>query len=190
MKTNVCALALVALLFAPVIAQDETAKKEGTGEKAQAAAKEGAAKKKGEGKGKNSEGQEQLTASAELLKQLKSASLTEEQVAKIKELGKKHDGEISKIETDAKLTPELLAKQRKAMSSMKDSDLKRKDKVSAANKTAGLTEDQAEALAKSTTLRNKLRTEAIKLLTEEQKAKLPKAMTGNQGQSKGKKKAP
>lgn len=188
MKMNVLAIALVALMFAPVIAQDDSTKQKDKGEKAAAASKEGDAKKKGKGKGKGKQAEvaEQLTASAEILKQFKAVSLTEDQVAKIKELGKKHDGEIAKIESDAKITPELLAKQRKALASMKDSDLKRKEKLSSANKTAGLTDDQAEALAKSSALRNKLRTEAIKLLTEEQKAKLPKGMTANQGKAKKK----
>ncbi len=175
MKMNLLVLALVALLFTPAFAQDDATKKKG----------------KGKGKGKKAGTAEVLTASAQLLKQMEVAVLTEDQIAKVKELGKKHDAEIKKIETDAKLTPELLKKRREAMASMKDSELKGKEKAKAIDEAAGFTAEQAEAFAKATAIRTKMKNEALKLLTEEQKSKLPKTMTAQGGgkAGKGKKKA-
>ncbi len=166
MKTSLCVVALSALLFVPAAFAQE----------------EGASAKKGKGKGKANAAQ---SASAQLLKQLEPAALTDDQTAKIKEIGKKLEEEIKKIQADAELTPELLKKRRDAMTAMKDSDKKGKEKVKAIDAEAGLSEAQAAAFAKATALRTKLKTEALKLLSDEQKAKLPAEFTAPQGGKAG-----
>ncbi len=177
MKSKLCALALIAAILAPASFAQEDA----------------ATAKKGKGKGKAAQG-----VATQLLKQLEPAALTDEQTAKIKELGKKAADEIKKIETEAELTPEILKKRREAMASMKDSDKKGKERTKAVDAAAGLTEVQSAAFVKTNAVRSKLKAEAVKLLSDEQKAKLPeeflatldgdKAGAGKGGKKAGEKK--
>jgi hypothetical protein len=163
MHTQLSTLTLVTVLLAPAaFAQNSDA--------------EG---KKGKGKG-----QAALSATAQLLKQMESAGLTDEQTAKIKEMGKKAEEEIKKLHAEAELTPALLKKRREAQASMKDSDKKGKARVQAIDAAAGLNEKQAAAVAKANALRTKLKTDAVKLLSDEQKSKLPEAFTATLGVGK------
>lgn len=163
MKSQLCALALVTTIFMPLVwAQEDAAKG-----------------KKGKGKGKAAQ-----SATSQLLKQLEPATLTAEQIAKIEELGKKATEEIKKIETEAGLTPEILKKRREVVASMKDSDKKGKERVKAIDEASGLTEAQAAAFAKANAVRTKLKKEAVKLLSDEQKAKLPKEFIDSLGDKK------
>lgn len=163
MKTNLCALALVAAIFVPAVMAQEGA----------------ATGKKGKGKGKASQ-----SATSQLLKQLEPAALTAEQTAKIEEMGKKAIEEIKKIESEAALTPELLKKRREVTASMKDSDKKGKEKAKAIDEASGLNEAQSAAVAKANALRMKLKKDAVKLLSDEQKAKLPKEFIDSLGDGK------
>ncbi len=166
MQMKLFTFVLAALTCLPALAQDDTATKE---------------KAKGKGKGKAAAAQ---TATAQLLKQLEVVGLTEDQVAKIKELGKKTEDTIKKVQTDAEITPALLKKRREAMASMKDSDKKGKAKTAAVDEAAGLTKAQGEALAKANEMRTKFKAEVIKMLSVEQKAKLPEALKAPQGGKK------
>ena len=163
MKTLVCALALIATVCTPLAWAQQDASKG----------------KKGKGKGKAAQ-----SAASQLLKQLEPATLTAEQIAKIEELGKKATEEIKKIETEAALTPEILKKRREVVASMKDSDKKGKERVKAIDEASGLTEAQSAAVAKANAVRMKLKKEAVKLLSDEQKAKLPKEFTDTPGGTK------
>ncbi len=163
MKTNLCALALVAAIFVPTVMAQEGA----------------AGSKKGKGKGKAAQ-----SATSQLLKQLEPAALTAEQTAKIEEMGKKAIEEIKKIESEAALTPELLKKRREVTASMKDSDKKGKDKAKAIDEASGLNEAQSAAVVKANALRMKLKKDAVKLLSDEQKAKLPKEFIDSISDSK------
>lgn len=157
MKTKLCAVvALLTIVVAPLaFAQEKSAA----------------------GKAGKKKGQAAQTPAAQLLKQLEPAGLTVEQTAKIKEMGKKADDTIKMIQTEAKLTPELLKARRDATASMKDSDKKGKARGKAIDAAAGLTEAQSAAFAKANAVRTKLKTEALKLLSDDQKAKLPAQFT-------------
>ncbi len=140
----------------------------------------------------------QRSASAQLLKQLEPVGLTDDQVAKIKEIGAKAQTELKAAREKAGITPELQKKLAEAQKSMKDSELKGKERMAAIHKAAGLTEAQAVALTKSNELRMKMHKEVIAMLSDEQKEKLPqnlKRLTGaakkggaKKGEAKKKKK--
>jgi len=82
------------------------------------------------------------------------------------------------------LTPALLKKRREAQASMKDSDKKGKARIQAIDAAAGLNEKQAAAASKANAVRTKLRADAVKLLSEEQKGKLPEAFKATLGAGK------
>jgi hypothetical protein len=161
---------LAALMVAPVIAQD--------GAKA---------KKKG------NRGQ-RANATTQLLKQLEPVALTDEQVAKIKELGKVAVVKMKEARDKAGITAEVTKKRAAAAKSLKDSGKNRKEMQAAINKAAGLTEAQIAGWASVTESRRKFYKDAIALLSDEQKEKLPKqlqraANAGKKGARKKKKDA-
>ena len=166
---TIAALALAALLVAPSIAADDDAK----------------GKKK-----KNARG----NAAGQLIKQLEPVGLTEDQIAKIKELGKASTTAMAQVKKDAGITAELMKKRQAAMKELKDSGKKGKELAAAINAKAGISEAQAEALVKANTSRQKLQRDVMAILTDEQKAKLPEKMqrflkAGKKGGAKKKKKA-
>lgn len=163
MITRYATWILCALLVAPVaMAQNEEGKK-------------------GRGQGKGAQ-----SATATLLKQIAAATLTEEQTAKVKELGKKAEDEIKKLQSEAKLTPALLKKRREAAAALEDSEKKGKQRAQAIDAAAGINEAQAAALTKANALRLKLKQDAVKLLSDEQKAKLPAEFMASLAGPKGK----
>ena len=131
---------------------------------------------------------------AQLLKQLDSVGLTDQQTAKIKEMGKKFDVQMKTLRDEAGITPELMKKRMEAQKSLKDSDKKGKERAAAINEAAGMTDAQVAAMEKMMAARQKLQQEVVGLLTAEQKENLPPRMTkgpkgqGEKGQGeKGKK---
>jgi Spy/CpxP family protein refolding chaperone len=167
------AIALAAMIATPVLAQDEAAGK----------------KKKRGNRG-------QLNAATQLLKTLDEVGLTDEQVAKVKEMGKEVGAKMKAMREEAGITTELQKKRMEIQRSMKDSELKGKDLVAAINKKAGFSESQAAALKAVNEVRMKFQKDVVGLLTDEQKAKLPERMKragnvgkGQKGKGKGKKKS-
>jgi Spy/CpxP family protein refolding chaperone len=164
---SIAVLALVAMVAAPALGADDEKKKERKGKK----------------------GAPARSASAQLLKQLEPVGLTDDQVAKIKEIGAKSEAELKAARAEAGITPELQKKLAAAQKSMKDSELKGKERMAAIHKAAGLTEAQATALKKSNELRMKMHQQVIAMLTAEQKEKLPQnlkrlAAAGKKGGAK------
>ena len=155
------ALALAALMIAPALGQDD-AKPKKKGKKAGA----------------------RRTASAQLMKQLEPVGLTEDQVAKIKELGTKAGAEMKAIRDAAGITPELIKKRAEVQKSMKDSDKKGKELQAAINEAAGFTAAHAEAMQKSNAVRMKLVKEVVAMLSDEQKEKLPQQLKRAAGAGK------
>jgi Spy/CpxP family protein refolding chaperone len=165
----VCSVALLAMMVVPAIAED--------------AVKE----KKGKGQG-NRQGQ----VAKMLIKQLEPVGLTEEQTAKITELGKVTATQLDEIRKSAGITPELNKKFMEARKSLRASGKKGKELIAAINEEAGLTEDQAAAMKKINQAQMEFQQKAVALLTDEQKEKLPerlqKPAKGEKGKGKGKKK--
>lgn len=163
---SVSALLIAAVMAVPAFAADE--------------AKE---KKKGR--------RGQQNAATQLLKQLEPVGLTEDQITKIKELGKVAGAKMKEIRDGAGITSELTKKRAEVVKSMKDSDKKGKELAAAINKEAGYTEAQVAALGESNKVRMKFRADVVAMLTDAQKEKLPKqlqraAKAGAKAGAKGK----
>lgn len=170
MKSKLFGAAMIAaLVAAPAFAQDDTAKK----------------KKKGQAG-------DQQNVVMQTIKQLEAAKLTDEQVAKIKELGKTANAKLKALRDEAGITTELLKKRADAQKSLKDSGKKGKELQAAINEAAGLTEAQSAAFAKVNEARTAFQKQVIALLTDEQKENLPQALkraaNAKAGKAKGKKK--
>jgi hypothetical protein len=146
------AVLMAAVMAVPVFAQDAATKK-----------------RKGQARG-------QQTMSAQLLKQLEELKLTEDQVAKIKELGKTMDAKAKALRDEAGITPELMKKRAEAQKSLKDSGKKGKDLMAAVNETAGFNEAQTAAMQKINEARTAFQKQVVAMLSDEQKEKIPEAL--------------
>ena len=129
-----------------------------------------------EKKGKR-EGAAQQNPAAVLMKQLADVGLTDEQTAKIKEMGKKVMADMKAMRDEAGITPEITKKIAEAQKSMKDSDQKGKGRMAAIHAAAGLSEAQIATITKVNEARMKFQKDVVAMLTEDQKAKLPEQMT-------------
>ncbi len=136
---------------------------------------------------------------SQIMKQLKDVSLTEDQQTKLKALAKKSMGEMREIRKGAQITPELMKKRAEAAKELRASGKKGAELIAAINEKTGLTTEQAAALKKTDALRMGLKKAAIGLLSDEQKAKVPKRFlkiavgkepgdAAKKGKGKGKKK--
>ena len=157
-------LALAAVISIPAFAADDEKQKK---------------KKKGN-RGQNS-------AAGQLLKQLEDVGLTDDQVAKVKELGKEVAAKIKKIKDDAGITNELTKKRQEIAKAMKDSEKKGQELAKAINKEAGFTEAHAKALQVANEVRMEFHKAVVSMLDDGQKAKLPERMQRFTKQKKGKK---
>ncbi len=113
---------------------------------------------------------------AQFMKQLEPAKLTDEQIAKVKELGKEAMTAMTALRKEVELSPELQKKRAEVMKTMKDSELKGKERAAAINKEAGLSEKQAAALVKVNETRLAFQRKIYGMLSDEQKAALPEKM--------------
>ena len=157
------ALALAVLIAIPAIAQDDAAGKK---------------KKKGK--------RNQQNAASQVLKQLEKLGLSDDQVAKIKELGKEVSAKMKEMRTDAGITAELTKKRAEVVKAMKESEKKGAELAAAINKEAGFTEAQVAALKLINEVRQKFNKEVVGLLTDEQKENLPARLKRAAGGNKGK----
>ena len=168
LKTKmICAVALIAMMAVPAIAEEAVKEKKG--------------KEKRGGSGQ---------VAKMLIKQLEPVGLTEEQTAKITELGKTASTQMNDLRKSAEITPEVSKKIREAQKSMRESDKKGKERVEAINEAAGLTESQVTAIGKIKKIQTSFHKEVIAMLTPEQKENLPRRLkrAGGAGKGKGKKK--
>ena len=162
----VCSVALAAMMIVPALAADEAKN----------------AKRKGKGKEAR-----QNFVTMQVLKTLKPAELTDEQTKKIREMGKVVSAKVLEMREAAGITPELNKKRAEAQKSMKESGKKGKELASAVNEAAGFTEAQSDAVKSMNETRMAFQKKVIAMLSDEQKAKLPKRLT-SEGRGKGKKK--
>lgn len=158
-------LALAALITIPAFAADDEKTKK---------------KKKGN-RGQNNAG-------AQLLKQLQDVGLSDEQMAKVKELGKDVSAKMKKIRDDAGITLDMTKKRQEVAKAMADSEKKGADLVEAINKEVGFTEAHKKALKMANEVRMEFHKSVVALLDDDQKAKLPTRMKRFAGGQKDKKK--
>ena len=155
MKTKLFAVAVTAVMMvAPVMAQDAATKK----------------RKRGQQSGRRN------NVAAVVLRQLKDAKLTDEQVAKVQEHGKAAMAKIKTIREEAGITPPLVKKRLEAQKSLKDSGKKGKELQEANNKEAGYNDAQVAAMQKINRARVEFHKQVVGLLTDEQKKDLPQAL--------------
>lgn len=128
----------------------------------------------------------QANAAGQLLKQLEDVGLSEEQVAKIKELGKDAAAKMKKIKDDAGITLELTKKRQEVAKAMADSEKKGAELAEAINKEAGFSEAHAKALKLVNGVRMEFNKAVVALLDDGQKEKLPAKMKRFAGENKGK----
>ncbi len=119
-----------------------------------------------------------------MLKQLEPVGLTDDQVAKIKSIGTAAQEAMQAAGKEAGITPELKKKLAEAQKSMKDSELKGKERMAALHKAAGLSEAQAAAMAKVNELRTKMNKDVYAVLTDTQKENLPEKLKRLAGPAK------
>jgi hypothetical protein len=157
-------LALAAMISIPALAADDAKEKK---------------KKKGN--------RGQANAAGQLLKQLKDVGLSDEQIAKVKELGKDAAAKMKKIKDDAGITLELTKKRQEVAKAMADSEKKGAELAAAINKEAGFSEAHSKALKLVNEVRMEFNKSVVALLDDDQKKKLPGKMQRFTGAKKGKK---
>ncbi|MCS7468901.1 hypothetical protein NZK35_19790 [Stieleria sp. ICT_E10.1] len=126
---------------------------------------------------------------ANVLNQLKDVGLTDEQKTEIQAMAKKTAAETQAALKEAGITPEIMKKRVAAQKELRESGKKPAEISAAINEKLGLTKDQIAGLKKSNAMRASLLKNAVALLTEDQKAKLPERlvkMTSRGDDAKGK----
>ena len=159
-------LALAAVISIPAFAADDEKQKK---------------KKKGN-RGQNS-------AAGQLLKQLEDVGLTDDQVAKVKELGKEVAAKIKKIKDDAGITNELTKKRQEIAKAMKDSEKKGQELAKAINKEAGFTEAHAKALQVANEVRMEFHKAVVSMLTMGRRRSCQNVCNGSPSRKKARRQA-
>jgi len=108
---------------------------------------------------------------AGILQSLEKAELTDEQVAKIKELAAKTAEKVKAVEEKAALTPEQKKARQEAQKKAKDEGKTGKEATDAVMAAMNLSDAQKEAMKEVGELRAELKKQAVALLTPEQKEK-------------------
>ena len=104
------------------------------------------------------------------LKRYESVELTDDQVAKIKELATTAQTKLAGVKEKADLTPEQRKARQDAIKKAKDEGKEKKDFRDAVSAAVTLTEDQKAAQAESKKIMGDFNKSVAGLLTEEQKA--------------------
>lgn len=158
----IATLALVTLIAVPAVAQEQQKNK------------------------KKSDGVSSMVI--DILKMLEPVGLTADQVAKVTEMAKSADVQAKSIRASAGITPEVVKARMEALKAARESGKTGKELMAAIDDASGLSADQIAAFVKLRKAQEELEKKAIAMLTEEQKAKLPKKPTRGNAEDKGKKK--
>ncbi|MFM8573774.1 MAG: hypothetical protein ACKOAU_19420 [Pirellula sp.] len=116
---------------------------------------------------------------SQFVKQFEPAGLNQETTAKLKEIFSKTAKEVVAKRKDAKLTPEMLKNRTEATKKAREEGKKPKEVREIGLSAMNATEDQKKVLVETEEMLSKTRIEIGKLLTEEQKSKLPKQLQAN-----------
>jgi Spy/CpxP family protein refolding chaperone len=140
------------------------------------------------GEKKEGKGPKKFDPAEGILKRLEKAGLTEDQVAKIKELAAASADKIAAARAKAPLTPEQKKAGEEARKKAKDEGKPGKEIQAAVDAAMNLTEDQKAAQKELQEIQSGLNKEAMSLLTPEQKEKLG-IKPGKKGEGRKKKDA-
>jgi hypothetical protein len=124
----------------------------------------------------------------QFVKQLEPAGLSSEITNKIKELFGKTAKEVVAKRKDAKITPQMLKDRTDAAKKARDEGKKASEARELGLSAMNATEDQKKILLETEEMLSKTKVEIGKLLTEEQKDKLPKPLQANLKEPASKKK--
>jgi len=145
--TNLLSLALALVIAAPLFAADKERKKK--------------PRKKPD-------------PAARVLKRFEKAELTEEQVAKVKELAAKVAKETAECRKKAALTPDQQKARKEAMEKAKAEGKEGRELYAAARDAVKLSPDQEAAMKEVRKAQDAMMKEIMGMLTDEQKAKVGK----------------
>lgn len=124
----------------------------------------------------------------QFMKQLEPAELNPETASKIKELFSKTVKDVLSKRNEAKLTPQMLKDRTDAAKKAREEGKKPKEVREIALSAMKATEEQKKVLMDTEELLAKTRIEIGKLLTDDQKSKLPKQLQNNLKESVPRKK--
>jgi hypothetical protein len=130
-------------------------------------------------KGKALKGNPETVMVNQFMKQLEAAEAPTEVVQKIKEVFSKTAKEVVAKRKESGLTPAMLQKRTEAGKKAREEGKKPKEVKELALAAMNATDDQKKVLAETEEMLAKTRVEIGKLLTEEQKSKLPKQFQAN-----------
>ena len=129
---------------------------------------------------------------AQLMRPFKSVELSEEQKGKVETLAKETVAAMKAAREEAGITAEMLKKRAAAQKEMKaaakDGEKQKPGELmKAVNEKAGFTETHAAGLKKANQLRQKFIKEVVAMMSDEQKANLPKQTLQAANRKPGKK---
>jgi len=130
-------------------------------------------------KGKGQKGNAETAMVNQFMKQLEAAEAPTEVLDKVKELFSKTAKDVVAKRKEVGLTPAMLQKRTEAGKKAREEGKKPKEVKEIALVAMNATEDQKKVLAETEEMLAKTRVEIGKLLTEEQKSKLPKQFQAN-----------
>jgi len=122
---------------------------------------------------------QETAMTTQFLKQLEPAALNPETTAKIKELFSKTAKEVVAKRKEVKLTPQMLKDRTDAGKKAREDGKKPKEVREIALNAMKATEEQKKVLLDTEEMLAKTRIEIGKLLSDEQKSKLPKQLQNN-----------
>lgn len=128
---------------------------------------------------KSSKGDQETAMVNQFVKQLEPAELSSETTEKIKELFGKTAKEVVAKRKEAMLTPKMLMSRTEASKKARDEGKKPKEVREIGLNAMNATEEQKKVLLETEEMLAKTRVEIGKLLSEEQKGKLPKQLQAN-----------
>ncbi len=142
--------------------------------------------KKGQGKAQG----KQSPVVRRLMMPFKDVTMQEEQKTQVMAKAKESAAKIEEISEAHGITAEVMKARAEATKSMKDSELKGKERQAAVNEKAGLTAQQTEGMEEVMTATQSFQKEVFAMLTDDQKASVPERLAkqlGAKGKGGGKK---
>jgi hypothetical protein len=141
-------------------------------------------------KGKAPKGNPETAMINQFMKQLEAAEAPADLLEKIKEVFSKTVKEVVAKRKEVGLTPAMLQKRAEAGNKAREEGKKPKEVKEIAIAAMNATDDQKKVLAETEEMLAKTRVEIGKLLTDEQKSKLPKPLQANLKEPTSKERAP
>lgn len=112
----------------------------------------------------------------QMMKQLEIAELSAEQKEKVQAMMTKSAGEVFALRKEKGVTPEMMKKRTEAVKKAREEGKKPKEVREIGLAAMGATEDQVQCVIKTEDMLAQVKVEIGKILSDDQKAKLPKQL--------------